>query len=179
MCFNRRISFFARWKGYIQALLSVLSGIHCVFPEAIKLVCPVESLAHEAACCNLQLGEGGRGGGTYFLRHRGDGVLYRFRIRLSFFLSNVSVCCFGCVSQPPPHPHRTPPSHSVSLLLLPCATVCPRGCNLACTWACACSGPGWNINYAQRLGVYFRCLRQVRIGRSHGGVGGGGGGSCD
>lgn len=141
-----------------RALLKLSFGVYCqvstVFPEAIKLVCPVDSprsLTHTwllAATCT---------GGNHFQAERGERVLYIFRIRISFFSvrgkrQRLPLCV---CKPPPPQSHRSP---------LPCTTVCPRGCCLACTWARACSGPDWDINYSERLGVYFRCLRQVRIG---------------
>lgn len=153
MCSNRHIPFFYKVGGLFSSSPGRIVRYPLCFPRGYqtRLSC---RLSHMRGCL-LQLAPEG----LIF----GDGVLYRFRIRPSSFLfrANVSVCL--CMCLPAPHP--------VSLLPLPCTTVWPRRCYLACTWARARSGPDWDINCTQRLGVYFRCLRQVRIGKSRSGSG--------
>lgn len=104
--------------------------------------------------CLLQLAREG----FIFKQSVGMEFFYKFIIRTSFCYGQTSAFAIVCLSEtPPPQTHYSP---------LPCTTVCPRGCYLTCTWARACSGPDWDVNYSQRLGVHFRCLRQVRIGGS-------------
>lgn len=91
---------FTRWKGYIQALLSVLSAIHCVFPEAIKLVSPVDSVSFVAACCNLHQSD-------LFLRRDWGGGCQNYSEPFSFLGKCQCLPLYKSLS-PRPQSHYSP-----------------------------------------------------------------------
>lgn len=112
-----------------RTLLKLSFGVYCqvstVFPEAIKLVCPVDSprsLTHTwllAATCT---------GGNHFQAERGERVLYIFRIRISFFsVRGKRQRLPLCVCKPSPPVSSLPPSlhHSMPPRMLSCMHMGP------------------------------------------------------
>lgn len=99
MCFNRHKPFY-KVGGLYSSSPERIVRYPLLFSQRLLNSFVLSTRSHTrllAATCT---------GGTYFWGERGDGVLYRFRIRLSAFLfrANVSVCHCMCLSAPPP-PH--------------------------------------------------------------------------
>lgn len=160
-CFSTSKPFY-KMSGFYSGSSDCIVRYPLCFPTGYqtRLSCRLASFSHTyvAACCNLH------GKDSFLSRAWGWSSFINSSSERAFLrYGQTSAFAIVCLSEtPPPQTHYSP---------LPCTTVCPRGCYLTCTWARACSGPDWDVNYSQRLGVHFRCLRQVRIGGS--GPGGG------